>query len=260
MHGFSELVTRLLPSDIKDRIRGMIGDYFRFNHTLTSGICVIVRRPADLSTYSELFVDGFYDRGIHDAIKSSSNEINLLDLGSNVGFFALRFTDVLIGQYPTLFRDKTVNITMVEGTKSVADESAFRMGSNHGKFGKYEVIHGLVGKKQGFDFISTEYNYGFNSIAKTNRNGKRVKVAYYNLEAKLASTKFDLIKCDIEGAEETFIESYCDQLALQPRLVFEFHHHLCDTAKCDRLLKERGFSSLGIHSNNEISMMYYFRQ
>ena len=63
----------------------------------------------------------------------------------------------------------------------------------------------------------------------------------------------------MKQAEEAFIESYCDLLALQPRLVFEFHHDLCDTKKCDRLLKERGFDSLDIYSNDEISMVYYFR-
>ena len=260
MPRISEQLTKLLPTGVKDRIRSMIGDYFRFNHTLTSGIRVVLRRPADFSTYSELFVDGFYDKAIHDAIKTSSNEINLLDLGSNVGFFAHRFADILIGQYSEIANDKVVNITMVEGTKSVADESVYRLENNIGKIGNHEVINALVGKKDGSDFISTEYNYGYNSIANTNRNTSRVKVAYYNLDEKLASTKFDLIKCDIEGAEQDLIESYCDLLSSQPRLIFEFHHDLCDTKKCDHLLKDRGFSSLDIYSNDEISMVYYFRQ
>lgn len=260
MHTFSEMITKLMPNVFKDRIRAAIGDYFRFNHTLTSGISIIVRRPADFSTYSELFVNGFYDKAIHGAIKASSDEIHLLDLGSNVGFFAHRFADILAGQYSELANKKVVKITMVEGSKAVADESVFRMENNRGKIGQYEVIHGLVGKKDGFDYMSTEYNYGYNSIVETPRSGNRVKTAYYNLEAKLSSTKYDLIKCDIEGAEESFIESYCDLLVLQPRLVFEFHHKMCDTKKCDRLLKERGFDSIDIYSNEDISMVYYFRQ
>lgn len=233
MHTLSEMSIKLMPSALKDWIRATVGDYFRFKHTLTSGIQIIVRRPADFSTYSELFVNGFYDKGINDAIKASSDEINLLDLGSNVGYFAHRFADILYGKYPEMANKKVVKITMVEGTQSVADESVFRMKNNHGKIGQYEVIHGLVGKKDGFDYISTEYNYGYNSIVEGARSGNRVKTAYYNLETKLTSTKFDLIKCDIEGAEESFIESYCDLLALQPRFVFEFHHKMCDTKKCD---------------------------
>ncbi len=259
MHALSESLTKLMPTGLKDRIRATIGDYFRFNHQLTSGISIIVRRPADFSTYSELFVNGFYDKGIHEAIKGSSDEINLLDLGSNVGYFAHRFADILHGQYPADAANKTVNITMVEGTKPVADESVFRMENNRGKIGKYEVIHGLVGKRDGFDYISTEYNYGYNSILDTKRGGNRVKTEYYNLEDKLKSTKFDLIKCDIEGAEQAFIESYYDLLGTQQRLVFEFHHQLCDTKKCDRMLKELGFNSLEVYANEEISMVYYFR-
>lgn len=260
MHTLSELITKLMPNVLKDRIRATVGDYFRFNHTLISGISIIVRRPADFSTYSELFVNGFYDRAIHDAIKTSSDEINLLDLGSNVGFFPHRFADILVGQYPEVAKRKIVKITMVEGSKAVADESIFRMENNGSKIGQYEVIHGLVGKKEGFDYMSSEYNYGYNSIVETARSGNRVKTAYYNLEAKLRSTKYDLIKCDIEGAEESFIESYYDLIALQPRLVFEFHHKMCDTQKCDRLLKELGFSSEDIYSNEDISMVHYFRQ
>lgn len=260
MHALSESLTKLMPTGLKDRIRANIGDYFRFNHTLTSGVSIVVRRPADFSTYSELFVNGFYDQGINDAIKSSGAEINLLDLGSNVGYFAHRFADILFGKYPSEAATKSLKITMVEGTKPVADESIFRMENNREKMGQYEVIHGLVGKKDGFDYISTEYNYGYNSIVNNQRGGSRVKTSYYNLEHKLKSTKFDLIKCDIEGAEQTFIESYCDLLATQPRLVFEFHHKMCDTQKCDRLLKERGFDSMDVYSNEEISMVYYFKR
>ena len=259
MHVVSETLTKLMPTGVKDRIRATIGDYFRFNHTLTSGVSIIVRRPADFSTYSELFVNGFYDKGIHDAIKGSSSEINLLDLGSNVGYFAHRFADILFGHYPDDASKKALKITMVEGTKPVADESLFRMENNRKKFGQYEVIHGLIGKKDGFDYISTEYNYGYNSIVDNQRGGDRVKTAYYNLEEKLKSTKFDLIKCDIEGAEQAFIESYYDFLGDQQRLVFEFHHKMCDTKKCDRMLRELGFDSVDIYSNEEISMVYYFR-
>ncbi len=219
MHGLSELLTRLMPNGLKDRIRGVIGDFFRFKHTLTSGILIVVRRPADFSTYSELFVDGFYDRAIHDSIKESSDEINLLDLGSNVGYFAHRFADVLWGKYPEIAKSKSVKVTMVEGTKSVADESLYRISNNPDKLGQCEVIHGLVGKRDGFDYISTEYNYGYNSITDMQRKGRRVKTSYYDLQDRLTKTKFDLIKCDIEGAEESFLVSYADVLALHKRVV-----------------------------------------
>lgn len=259
MHVVSEMFTRLMPNGFKNKLRALVGDFFRFNHTLTSGIFITLRRPADFSTYSEIFVDGFYDKAIHDAIRNSSDQINLLDLGSNVGFFAHRFADVLRGQYPLETRDKQVITTMVEGIKAVADESIFRLENNRGKMGHYEVIHGLVGKKEGFDYISTEYNYGYNTVIGKPRGRTKIKTPYYNLEEKLASITYDLIKCDIEGAEEVFIESYGDLLKHQPRIVFEFHHKMCDTQKCDRLLKEFGFDSIVIFNNEEIAMSYYYR-
>jgi hypothetical protein len=259
MHAISEIVTKLMPIGFKNRLRALVGDFFRFNHTLNSGILITLRRPADFSTYSEIFVDGFYDKAIHDAIRNSSNQINLLDLGSNVGFFAHRFADIFRGQYPREVGKKQVNTTMVEGIKAVADESIFRLENNRGKMGQYEVIHGLVGKKEGFDYISSEYNYGYNTIIRKTNSSTQLKTNYYNLEGKLASIKYDLIKCDIEGAEEVFIETYYDLLVRQSRIVFEFHHKMCDTQKCDRLLKEQGFNSLVIFTNEEISMVYYFR-
>ncbi|HAE41820.1 MAG TPA: hypothetical protein DCG34_02745 [Clostridiales bacterium] len=259
MHAISEKFTKFMPVSIKSRLRALIGDFFRFNHTLSSGIFVTLRRPADFSTFAEIFVDGFYDKAIKDTIVNSSDQINLLDLGSNVGFFAHRFADILRGQYPELVAQKQVGITMVEGIKAVADESMFRLENNLGKLGRCEVIHGLVGKKDCFDYISSEYNYGYNTVIGKMSGSSTVKTAYYNLEEKLSSVTYDLIKCDIEGAEEVFIETYYNLLRRHPRIVFEFHHKMCDTQKCDRLLKELGFNVVVLYSNKEISMAYYYR-
>lgn len=254
---FTEAVTRFLPSEFKDRIRAATADVFRLNHGLTSGVQVTVARPADFATYSEIFVDGFYDRALLDAIRSerARRELRLLDLGSNVGYFGLRAAD-LVARHA---HDLPLNVTMVEGTKAVAEESRRRLSPNVSRFAHWEVIHGLVGKRDGFADISTEYNYGYNSIVGPSNGKRRERVAFFDLTALLSAGPFDLIKCDIEGAEEQFLETYGPMLGGHPRIVFELHHQMCDTARCHRVLEGQGFRASTIFANADISMAYYHR-
>jgi hypothetical protein len=50
----------------------------------------------------------------------------------------------------------------------------------------------------------------------------------------------DLLKCDIEGAELLFLQSYPDLLRSVRAVVMELHPGLCDANECLRLLAEYG--------------------
>lgn len=248
---------RAIASKLRSSIRAVMGDFFGFKQRLSSGILVVARRPSDFATFSEIFVDSFYDQALHEAIENSSDGVHLLDLGSNVGFFALRFADLVQRHHPD-HAAKPVKITMVEGVDTVARESLVRLALNTGKVGECEVLNGLVGKTSGFERISSEYEYGHNSIIASARGRTRTKqVPCLDLQERLSGRVFDLIKCGIEGAEEMFLDAYRDLLARQRRIVFEFHRKLCDTARCNRLLLEMGVQRLEIYSNEDISMVYY---
>jgi hypothetical protein len=50
-----------------------------------------------------------------------------------------------------------------------------------------------------------------------------------------------LLKCDIEGSELTFLETYRPQLAVVRSIVIELHHDRCDTERCMEILEGAGF-------------------
>ena len=52
--------------------------------------------------------------------------------------------------------------------------------------------------------------------------------------------RVDLLKCDIEGAEELFLRNYPELLRRMHRAVFEFHHAQCDVPHCRDLLAQAG--------------------
>ena len=250
-------LARRIGRTLRASLRSIAGDLFPFKQVLSSGVLVVVRRPSDFATYSEIFVDGFYDQAIHEAIQGASGQIRLLDLGSNVGFFPLRVADLLRRSHPDRL-SMPLRITMVEGVDAVARESRARLALNEGKVGEVEVLNGLVGKTGGQEWISTQYEYGYNSIIPAaGRRKSRKLVPYLDLRERLSAAPFDLVKCDIEGAEEIFLDAYGELLARQRRMVFEFHHQLCDTARCDRLLRGMGFERVEIFASQDISMVYY---
>lgn len=66
-------------------------------------------------------------------------------------------------------------------------------------------------------------------------------VPFLDLESVLpARRRVNLLKCDIEGAEELFLESYSGLLGRIDVAVFEFHRELCDVGRCMRLIEEAG--------------------
>ena len=55
--------------------------------------------------------------------------------------------------------------------------------------------------------------------------------------------RIDILKCDIEGAEQRLIENYGDILRKTRVAVFEFHRDRCDTQRCRALLRDYGFTN-----------------
>jgi hypothetical protein len=71
--------------------------------------------------------------------------------------------------------------------------------------------------------------------------------------------EMDLLKCDIEGAELLFIQSYADLLRKVKHAVFELHHDQCDTDKCVGILQELGFHQTIPRANSSFSVSLFSR-
>ena len=64
---------------------------------------------------------------------------------------------------------------------------------------------------------------------------------FLDVEMLLPEGPVSLIKCDIEGAEELFINSYSALLQRTKLFLVEFHFDLCDVDACRSELQRLGF-------------------
>jgi FkbM family methyltransferase len=232
------IVRALVPESLKNRLRKFVWMRLNPSWRLNSGLLIRVLNYNDWIIYNDIFVEGEYDTAIDDLLQDSrgwQRPAQVLDLGGNVGFFALRLAHLFLRAERTNFR-----VTMVEGSPSTYVELLERLGANKEQLrDRVTAINGLVGNRTGEGQIGQGVAHGENTILGDASRG--VRVSFVDLEM-LATTwqRIDLLKCDIEGAEELFLGNYADLLARTDRAVFEFHHDKCDIARCRRLLVDAG--------------------
>jgi len=207
------------------------------SHELPSGVRVAIGSASDWAIYNEVFVDGEYDRAIRQVIASSVVDPYIVDLGANVGLFALRFSDMWLRE-----RGETAfQILSVEGAPRTYEQLA-RNVRQPVLGGRCVPVFGLVGARDGHGTISTSVLSGLNSMY-TRQSFARACVRFVDLEELIPSDRqIALMKCDIEGAEHTFLESYPKLLGRVNTLIIEFHHELCDVGRCRGLLKVAGLA------------------
>ena len=82
-----------------------------------------------------------------------------------------------------------------------------------------------------------------------------------DLSAHFADVEsIDLLKCDIEGCEQLFFESYPDLLRKTRAVVVEFHPEFCDPAICIRLIRDAGLTKHRVlKKDSRFSLEYFCR-
>ena len=227
-------------------------------HTLPSGLSVKVASKGEWWIYDDIFVDGEYDIPIHKALKgrSSGRPFVVLDLGANVGYFAVRVLD-LIGQQE--LEQVCPDITMVEGSPKTFLELEKRVRSQRQFAASVRLVHGLVGQPRGSAFIREGAVHVKNTIVGVPvRNGARVE--FVDLDSLMGDRpETDLLKCDIEGAELVFIQNHAGLLRKVQRAVFELHHDQCDTRECVKVLDALGFHQTVLRANDSFSVSFFAR-
>lgn len=122
------------------------------------------------------------------------------------------------------------DITLVEGSLTNFLEMKRRLESQDLSPAKLTLIHGLVGRRDGEGKIHESAIHVKNSMIKM-EGESGTSVSFVNLSHLMSEkSEIDLLKCDIEGAEQLFIENYPELLDKVKNAVFEFHDDLCDTA------------------------------
>jgi len=229
---------------------------FELERTLMSGITVRVENRAEWILYNDIFVDGEYDEPIESVLASApaNRPLEILDIGGNVGFFALRVADRIIrGGNPEV----DYRIILVEGSPDVYEELKRRLMAEPVLVNRLTLVHGLVGRRQGSARIFEHSFHANNSLFASNMPGSccSVDVPFVDLLSLYGKIpEIDLLKCDIEGAELLFLESYRELLAGVRYAVIEFHHNLCDVSRCFEILEEVGFCNQGQLCSKESTM------
>jgi FkbM family methyltransferase len=206
-----------------------------------AGLKVKVSSKADWTVFNEIFVEGFYDRAIGHALSHvpMDQPLHVLDLGANVGFFAMRFSQLVFqSDHP----DRPFFIHSVEGSPRVYADLSARISSNPRLKGHVETRHGLVGTTAGSADIY-ESSFGAGNSTTPQFWSKPVTVSYINLDSLIpADIPIALLKCDIEGSEQTFQDNYHNLLLRTEAAVIELHHRLVDPEKFHEGMRTLGFT------------------
>jgi FkbM family methyltransferase len=215
---------------------------------LSSGIPLFIRSQSDWDIFSEIFVNGYYDQAILDALREagSNGRIHVLDLGANVGFFTLRAVD-LASQMGVAHR---LSVRAFEGNPNTHRTLLANLQAASHTRAEVRAELGLIGHREGRGYIYSSMYSGANSVLKPSqkrssiswRGAYAVQSDYIDLTPAMENlSSIDLIKCDIEGSEEGFLRCYPELLRATKRLVIECHPRLVDLAACRRLIEQSGF-------------------
>ena len=226
-----------------------------------AGLTIKVASRSDWVVFNEIFVERFYDRAINYVLNQAADNsmIRVLDLGANVGYFALRFAQMV-------FESKRVTqpfmIHCVEGSPKVYVELCSRLYDNPLLRDHIQLTQGLVGER----FGSTEmYENPFAAGSSVLRQhwSKPVVTSFVDLNTLIPErTPISLIKCDIEGSEKAFQDNYSELLSRTQAAVVELHHGFIDPDKFHDGMKALGFmrmEELWQSERERASLVLYFR-
>lgn len=237
----------MIPAAWRFRLRQAFWKRIHPEWTLRSGVRVRVENDAEWVIYNDLFVDGEYDPAIRMAIDGGKT-LNVLDLGANVGFFILRLTDLL----RRAGEDQPFRVTAVEGSGRLCRELESRLREN-GLADRVRVVQGLAGRREGMGRLKESVFHGENAVGEDG-----TAVPYADLEALLEpGAPIDLLKCDIEGSEQVFLDQYAALLGRVRVAVLELHHDRCDAERCKALLAAAGLRQGRVLKSSATASVYH---
>ncbi|MFC5283198.1 FkbM family methyltransferase [Pedobacter alpinus] len=161
-----------------------------------------------ISSFQDVFLNPFY----WDALfKINFVPKNIFDLGANFGLFSSLCNQVFAYKY----EPQKIDYVLVEANKSLIKKLEENMSSlTPNCF--YTIRHGAAGPKENIFFSADKKNLLASKISK---NGIEVPFIDFNLLEKP-----ELLKIDIEGAEDLLFENYFDWVKAAKAIIIEFHY------------------------------------
>jgi FkbM family methyltransferase len=225
-------------------------------YTLATGLTLRVGSKGEWWTYNETFVNGEYDVPIPAALESylPKHPFTVLDLGANVGHFALRVVDRTRHQQ----RKISCDLTLVEGSPTTFCRAAKSNPGTGTAGSRITIVSRTGGKPHGQRYIYQSAIHVKNTLFSS--HGEGATVPFLDLIPLMAErSTIDLLKCDIEGAELLFLENYGELMAKVRHAVFELHDVLCDVPGCITLLAQMGFRERMLYSKETFSVRMFSR-
>ena len=219
---------------------------------MRSGVRVELRSYAEWVVYNDIFVDGEYDWALERVLAGKRERTFVVDLGANVGLFAWRTIDRSEG------RGIKVDLLMVEASRRLVRRLEEDM-SRAPASATIRIVRGLVGERGGSGILKESAFHVSNRVVATGGAGNTVP--YINMSELIPmGRRIDLLKCDIEGSELRFVETYPDLLMMVDCAVFEFHPKLCNVEACRDLILASGLKNHRVERHGEdISVEVFWR-
>ncbi len=198
-----------------------------------------IRSHVEWFMFERRFIARDYDHVITSALAlvPPGKQFNYVDLGANVGFFAVRVADLAFEFYR---RAAQLLMILVEGSPKVCADLRSRMNVMPTNI-CCKVVFGVVGARQGEAYIHESIHHVSNGLVPTDRLTCRRSTQFIDVEALASDLEvIHLLKCTIEGQQEAFLKEYPHLL---DKVVVGFmevkRQEKADS--CIQLLEARGF-------------------
>jgi len=204
---------------------------------LRSGLEVPVADLHEMATFREIFIQQEYDDFLDHLPPAST----VLDLGCNSGYFAVQ----MLNRSRVLMPDKPLPMLVLVDANAAAVERARAVVDGCGATADVALVHGLIGARgqASASFFLATASAESSAVNRT-KHAREVEVPCVDLAA-LVEQHFpgglDLIKCDIEGGEESLVREWADVLAKAGALLIEWHGFQGSWGDFQAVLQQAGF-------------------
>jgi FkbM family methyltransferase len=248
---------QLLPKKLRTRLQTFLrSSVAPYSCSLPSGVLIEIGNRSDWAIFSEIFLLGEYDQAIALALQGNAGDKSdlpfvFLDIGANVGYFTAK----LLQERARLNRPrqafKGLLVEAAPQTYQVLRRRLDRLPDGC----ELQIVHGAAGEREGVASLSSvDGGHPVRTIVGNGANPEGESIHFVNLDAYTKGwDRVDLLKCDIEGAEELFFSNYPNLLAAAQVIVCEIHPDLCDAERVYQLLSSAGHRRISITRKDDSS-------
>lgn len=205
---------------------------------LRTGLCVHVADACDAVIYRDIFVDTEYAAALDRVLEplgwppNGGRPLQIVDLGANVGYFSLFAANRLLAELVPF----QLHAFDFDGANLC--EYKRRLEKQAVLWERIRLHQALLGAREGPARWLRSESHPCHRVA-----ADEGMTAYYtDVTEMLPAGPIDLLKLDIEGSEQLFLESYPEVTARTRVAAVEIHGAWCDPDHIGELLAAGGLN------------------